>query len=398
MAASRTGCTGCRCAGVSSRGWLRWWYRSASECTGQYHGQSTLTCLPDYGVVAVDQHQVNHDATTAVAADLSAQDSRSDEGGLTGARLHFFFMNIGHFLDHLFMLIFSTVAAVVLIHDWGLSYAALIPYATPGFIAFAAFTLPAGWLADRFGREKLMVVFFIGCGLASMLCALATTPVNMAVGLFVVGMFAAIYHPVGIALVLEGRSKTGLRIASNGVWGNLGVAVAALLTGALIDFAGWRAAFIVPGVFSVLLGIVYARKVQHYSPGLQKPITASQSENQQNASASTNTQSMSEVLSKKGVLHVLVIVLITTACGGIVFQSTTFALPRILLEKSGDLALNATFLGWLAFVVFAIGSMGQLIVGFFLDRGSARRVFIVCALLQVVFFSLAVLALSLIHI
>jgi len=164
------------------------------------------------------------------------------------------------------MLIFSTVAAVVLVHEWNLPYSQLIPYATPGFVAFAAFTIPAGWLADRYGRERLMVVFFIGCGLAAMLCALATTPLGMSLSLFLVGVFAAIYHPVGIALVLEGGRTVGLRVASNGVWGNLGVAVGALLTGALIDAGGWRAAFVIPGLFSVLLGIVYALRVQHYSP------------------------------------------------------------------------------------------------------------------------------------
>ncbi len=62
-------------------------------------------------------------------------------------RLHFLFLNIGPFLDHLFWLIFTTVAALVLIKEWGLSYAELIPYATPGFIAFGLFSLPSGWLA-----------------------------------------------------------------------------------------------------------------------------------------------------------------------------------------------------------------------------------------------------------
>lgn len=318
--------------------------------------------------------------------------SSSESENRVGARLHFLFMNMGHFLDHLFMLIFSTVAAVVLVTEWDLSYAALIPYATPGFIAFAAFTLPAGWLADRFGREKLMIVFFLGCGLASMLCAFADTPFTMAAGLFIVGMFAAIYHPVGIALVLEGQGKTGMRVASNGVWGNLGVAVAALLTGALIDFGGWRSAFVVPGLMSILLGVIYASRIQYYSPGLLKHTTKNQPIREQGVVGKISKTPAPGMFSQRGVLPILAIVLITTACGGIVFQSTTFALPRVLLEKSGELALNATLLGWLAFTVFAIGSLGQLIVGFYLDRGSARRVFMVCALLQVAFFALAIVA------
>ena len=317
------------------------------------------------------------------------------------AKVHFLFLNLGHFLDHFFMLIFSTVAAVVLVHEWNLSYSQLIPYATPGFVAFAAFTIPAGWLADRFGRERLMIVFFIGCCLAAMLCALATTPLQMSSSLFLVGVFAAIYHPVGIGLVLEGGRTVGLRIASNGVWGNLGVAVGALLTGALIDAAGWRAAFVIPGIFSVALGIIYAARVQRYSPSRIASLSvdadtladAAPAQQPPGDSSDEKVKSPAEASfqgDKSRLLRVFAVVLLTTACGGVVFQSTTFSLPKVLLERSGDIASSATVLGWLAFVVFAIASCGQLVVGYLIDRpGSARRVFSSVALMQLVFFLLA---------
>jgi hypothetical protein len=144
------------------------------------------------------------------------------------------------FLDHLFMLIFATVAALVLIREWGLSYAELIPYATPGFIAFGLFSLPSGWLADRWSREGMMTVFFIGAGLAAIATSTAATPLQIGVGLFIVGIFASIYHPVGLAMVARGGSRMGHDIALNGVFGNLGVGVAALLTGFLIDQTSWR--------------------------------------------------------------------------------------------------------------------------------------------------------------
>ena len=57
-------------------------------------------------------------------------------------RLHFLFLNIGHFFDHLFTLVFATVAALALWREWGMSYAELVPYATPGFVAFGVFALP----------------------------------------------------------------------------------------------------------------------------------------------------------------------------------------------------------------------------------------------------------------
>ena len=79
-------------------------------------------------------------------------------------QVNFLFLNVGHFLDHLFMLVFATAAALQLSTKWGMSYAELVPYATPGFIAFGVCAIPAGWLADKWSREGMMVVFFIGIG------------------------------------------------------------------------------------------------------------------------------------------------------------------------------------------------------------------------------------------
>ncbi|HRK19246.1 MAG TPA: MFS transporter, partial [Hyphomicrobiaceae bacterium] len=172
-------------------------------------------------------------------------------------RLHFLLLNIGHFLDHLFTLIFATVAALALTREWGLGYAELLAYATPGFLAFGLFSLPAGWLADKWSREGMMAVFFIGIGIVSVATSFATTPLQIGIGLFVLGVFAAIYHPVGLAIVVERWKNTGMRLAVNGVWGNLGVGSAALITGYLIDNGGWRLAFILPGVVSIAVGIVY---------------------------------------------------------------------------------------------------------------------------------------------
>ena len=173
-------------------------------------------------------------------------------------RLNFLFLNVGHFFDHLFMLIFATVAALRLAEEWGMSYAQLIPYATPGFIAFGVCAIPAGWIADKWSREGMMIVFFIGIGASSIATALADSPIGIALGLSAIGVFAAIYHPVGLAMVVEGRTKIGIPLAINGVFGNLGVAAAALLTGWLIDSGGWRNAFVLPGAVSIALGAAYA--------------------------------------------------------------------------------------------------------------------------------------------
>ncbi len=291
--------------------------------------------------------------------------------------VHFLLLNIGHFLTHLFMLIFATAAALTLSRDWGMSYGELIEFATPGFIAYAVFTLPAGWLADRWSREGMMAVFFLGIGAASAFTALAETPVQMAVGLSVIGMFAAIYHPVGIALVVHGRQRTGVPIAINGIFGNLGVAAAALITALFIDHADWRAAFVWPGLFSIAMGVTYLFIVAGRS-----------AEAQESARPESEGRAAPMLFDRATVIRVLLIVFTTSSLGGLVFQSTTFTLPKVFDEQLGDLAVSASDVGWFAFLVLAVAAVGQLIVGYLVDRLPVRRIFMIVAVLQVSLFAI----------
>ena len=310
-------------------------------------------------------------------------------------RLHFLLLNVGHFLDHMFTLIFATVAALALVRDWGLSYADLLKYATPGFFAFGVFAYPAGWIADKWSRDGMMVAFFIGIGAAAIVTGFSQTALQIGIGLFVVGMFAAIYHPVGLAIVVARWKNTGMRIAVNGVWGNFGVASAALIAGYLIDNGGWRSAFIVPGIVSIAVGLGYAwlRWGEIAADGA-KPRAAATSA----VAAAGLRPGLTNVL-----LRVSVIVFVTTAISSIIFQSTTFALPKIFDERLQDIGATlaglltaigvpgradvATVIGSLAFVVFAVASMAQLVVGSLLDRFGPRPVFMAAAATQLVFFA-----------
>jgi MFS family permease len=308
-------------------------------------------------------------------------------------RIHFLFLNIGHFLDHMFTLIFATVAALALTREWGLSYGDLLKYATPGFFAFGLFSLPAGWLADKWSREGMVAVFFVGIGLSSIATAMAQTPLQVGIGLFFIGLFAAIYHPVGLAIVTQRWKNTGMRIAVNGVWGNLGVASAALITGYFIDHGGWRVAFIVPGIFSLVMGALYA--AHQWTPILQR---------HREAPAKVTAGGSLAPDYKALMMRISAIVFITTAVSSLIFQSTTFALPKVFDERLQGIAQDvtrwlsatglpaqgdiATALGAFTFAVFAIASMAQLVVGSLLDRYGPRTVFLVVATIQIVFFAL----------
>ena len=295
-------------------------------------------------------------------------------------RLNFLFLNVGHFLDHLFMLVFATVAALRLADEWGMSYAALIPYATPGFVAFGLGSLPAGWIADRWSREGMLIVFFVGIGASSILTAAADSPLQIALGLLAIGAFASIYHPVGLAMVVHGRKKTGIPLAVNGVFGNLGVAAAALLTGYLIDTGGWRSAFIAPGAMAIGLGAAYAVFVRGARDGRNALPSGT--------GVAAEVGETASAIDRATFVRVLSVIVFTAALGGLIYQSTTFALPKIFDERLTGLAGSATAIGGYAFGVFAIAALAQLVVGYLVDHHALRTVFAFVAGLQAVFFAL----------
>jgi MFS family permease len=233
-----------------------------------------------------------------------------------------------------------------------------------------------------------MAVFFVGIGIAAMATALAQTPTQIMILLFFVGVLAAIYHPVGLAMVVEGAkaSGAGRAIGINGIWGNMGVGSAALITGFLIDHTGWRAAFVLPGLVSVFIGVAYWF--------FSQPEMAAERQRKQArvaAAAATDRSTGSVTMSaetRAALIRLSAVIFFTTAVSSIVFQSTTFALPKVLDERLTGIAGTATLVGWLTFIVFAVASAAQLLVGTLLDRLGPRIVFMGAALVQMLFFTL----------
>src|SRR5215469_6957388 len=125
---------------------------------------------------------------TAVTPDHAESDKRLQIG----------FLNWAHAIDHFVLGIYPTVViGLELVYQR--PYAELIVLATAMFVAFGVCSLPAGWLADRWSRRNMMVAFFIGCGLSLGVAGFAPNTTVMAAALFALGVFAAIYHPVGMA-------------------------------------------------------------------------------------------------------------------------------------------------------------------------------------------------------
>ena len=260
------------------------------------------------------------------------------------------------------MLLYPTIV-LVLPGEFNMPYGELLTLATPGFIAFGLFALPAGRLADRWSAFAMMVVFFIGTGVASILTGLAQTPLQLAAGLTLIGVFA--YHPVGIAWVIRHSVKQGMALAVNGVFGNWGLAVAALSAGALIEFSGWRAAFIVPGVVCALTGVAflyYARAgavaVHDKDRVVHTPAT------------------------RRQLIQAFSVVAVTALFGGLVFQSTTVGMPKIFDERLGGMVSGALGVGGMVAVVYFIASFAQLAVGHLMDRFALKPVYVIVYGLQ----------------
>ena len=280
------------------------------------------------------------------------------------------FINLGHFLDHLVMLVFPTVV-VALGREWDRPYSELLPLALGGFIAFGAFALPAGWLADHWSRYKMMAVFFFGIGVSMLLTALAQATWQIGAGLALIGVFAAIYHPVGIAMLVAAPEKMGRALGWNGLWGNLGLAAAALVAGALMDLWGWRAAFFVPGVICIAAGVAFLALVPDPGPVQKK------------------SKTIGLHIDRGTMARIFSILLIATACGGVIFNSTTVAMPKVFDERLASLTQSNFGIGALVAFVYSLAALAQLAMGSLIDRFELRRLMIGIALIQIPLLALA---------
>lgn len=286
----------------------------------------------------------------------------------------FLFLNAGHAVDHLMMLVFPT-ASVFMAVELGATYGELLFLSTAGFVAFGACSLPAGWLADRWSRESMIALFFVGIGGAAVLTGLADGRLQIAAGLLAIGVFAAIYHPVGIAMVSQGGGAIGRRLGINGVWGNMGVAAAPLLAAFLSEGFGWRTAFVVPGLASMAIGGLW---ILHCRSVAGRAETAA-------GTAARKARSQPSPHWKR----TLAIVFFATAIGGFIFNSTTIALPKIFDERVMALTEDASEAGSLIALVFAAAAFTQVAVGHLIDRYSIRLVFLVLTIGDIGVFLLA---------
>jgi MFS family permease len=264
-------------------------------------------------------------------------------------RLSIGFLNWAHFLDHYVILIFPTVV-IGLEAVYGRSYGDLLTLSTASFTAFGLFALPFGWLADHWSRRNLIAIYFIGTGLSAAAVGIATSFTALAAALFAVGIFAAIYHPVGMPMLIDQAVNRGRTVSLHGVFGNIGVSVAAGATAAITAAIGWRWAFFVPAAIFILTGVIYLLSVPDERGRRAVPAT-----------------SQDVVLNGRMIAIVIGLFMCLALSSGLVFNALTITLPKIVDARlGGDFSLAV--IGSLATAVFLCGAVAQLSVGRLVER------------------------------
>lgn len=217
-----------------------------------------------------------------------------------------------------------------------------------------------------------MIVFFIGIGLAAMLVASTNSPKQLAWALAVLGCAASIYHPVGIPMLLQNAVRPGWSIGVNGLSGNLGLALAAVLTGFFVKYFGWRLAFVIPGILSIACGLLFA----YYAP-------------RETSSPAKKKKSSTGYQSSISIAKLLLIMTVAATSGSMVFNFSTSSNYELLTSKFATISQDPAQIGLALSVVYVLASLTQLLVGYLLDKIALRTLYRTVIVIQLLALLLA---------
>ncbi len=286
-------------------------------------------------------------------------------------RLTRLLLNLGHAIDHMFLLIFASAVGAIAAEFGFARWEDLMPYGAGAFALFGIGSLPAGRLGDLWGRRRMMLVFFFGMGVSALAVAATRSAWQLALALTLMGAFSAIYHPVGIPMLVRGSRRPGLTIGFNGLAGNLGVALAAFVTGFLVKYAGWRMAFVVPAFLAFACGLAFARAApaEGVAPA-RRPVTHA-------------------MLPKGALAHVFAVVTVASISGSMLYNLTTNGNGELLRERLRGIVDDPAALGMLLALVYVAGALAQVAVGSLLDRVPVKRLYAAIVALQLPLFLFA---------
>jgi MFS family permease len=208
-------------------------------------------------------------------------------------------------------------------------------------------------------------------GASGFLISLTSGVWSLAAALTLMGIFSSIYHPVGIPMLVQYSKNPGFTIGLNGLYGNLGIAIAAVLTGFLVKHAGWRAAFVVPAVIALLCGLLFLVLVpREEMPPARRP-------------------KKSVDLPRSLMARVLLVMTLAAISSSLIFNFTTNGNGHLLSERMRGLIDDPATLGVLLAAVYTVASFAQLVVGKLIDRYPLKWVYLPIVAMQAPLFLLA---------
>lgn len=274
---------------------------------------------------------------------------------------------LGHFFSHYIMLVFPALV-LALTREFKVELSAVLEVSFLGYLCYGLGSFPAGILTDRFGARWMLFICLIGCALGALGAGLARDLDELFYALTVIGLASSIYHPAGMTLIARNVVRSGSALGTNGIFGNLGIALAPFLSGGLSVLAGWRSAYLVSAAALALVAVLVL---------LVKPIDQ----------AMTRDRSRP----REGPLFLLpvsalVFVAVAIACAGLAYRASSVTFPTYFEDNNSFLQPLFTRLeGWISLsssktvaatlltsAAYLVGMAGQALGGRIADKRDLR--------------------------
>ena len=98
---------------------------------------------------------------------------------------------------HALMMVFPTLM-LLFHHEFDLGLDTLGIMASAGAFMFGVVAIPAGFLEAKLGGRVLLLIYQVGSIIGGLGLILAKTPVQMTIGLGILGLASSIYNPAGL--------------------------------------------------------------------------------------------------------------------------------------------------------------------------------------------------------
>ncbi len=271
-----------------------------------------------------------------------------------------FFTCIAHAMTHVYIHLFTAIQPEIRRSFEGMKPEDLTSLASISLLVFGAGAIPAGWLSDRYGEKPLLVAFFILSAVGGVVTGFASQPWHLATGFALIGLGTSIYHPVGLALISKGIRLPARAMGINGLFGSLGTALSPLAALQLTHWTGdWRWAFIGLAIPMLLLAVLLGTS--------------------DTGGKRTQDAAAEDVENNRGGIKTIVgFLLAAMLFGGIYYSLIITMLP----QRIGEGAAKAPFLrelvgeGYLPFLVFFIGGIGQVVAGYWMEKREGRSLYV----------------------